>query len=176
MDERYIKIVDYDAEWPVRFDREAARMREILGDHVVSIKHIGSTSVPGLAAKPIVDICPIVSDMDEGQKCAELLHQTDYYLGEKDRGDEWIELGRIADDGQQFNVHIRPKNADAVAKYLLLRNYLRDHPQARDEYAAIKREAAEMYPRDITAYTHQKSYFIESTVEKASEDGYEYEI
>lgn len=176
MDETHIEIVDYDAEWSVRFDREAARMREILGNHVSSIEHVGSTSVPGLAAKPIVDICPVVSDMDEGQRCTELLHQADYYLSEKDRGDEWIELGRIADDGQQFNVHIRPKDANAVAKYLLLRNYLRDHPQARDEYAAIKREAAEKYPHDITAYTHQKSDFIESTVEKAREDGYEYEL
>lgn len=174
--EVHIEIVEYDAEWSVRFEREAARMREILGDHVVSIEHIGSTSVPGLAAKPIVDICPVVSGMDEGQTCAELLQQADYYLSEKDRGDDWIELGRTADDGQEFNVHIRPKNSDAVATYLLLRNYLRDHPQARDEYAAIKREAAEKYPNDIIAYGHQKSDFIESTVEKAREDRYEYEV
>lgn len=176
MGEIHIEIVDYDAEWPARFEREAARMREILGDHAISIEHVGSTSVPGLAAKPIVDICPVVSDMDEGQTCAELLHRADYYLSEKDRGEEWIELGRIADDGQEFNIHVRPRDSKAVAKYLLLREYLRDHPQARDEYAAIKRDAAEMHPNDITAYTRQKSDFIEHTVEKAREEGYEHEI
>jgi GrpB-like predicted nucleotidyltransferase (UPF0157 family) len=176
MSEIHIEIVDYDPEWPVRFEREATRMGEILGDHVISIEHVGSTSIPGLAAKPIVDICPVVSEMDEGQKCTELLHQADYYLSDKDRGDKWIELGRVAADGQHFNVHIRPWNSEGVTNYLLLRGYLRDHLQARKEYAKVKRTAAEKYPNDVTAYTHEKSDVIESILEKARNEGYKPEI
>lgn len=173
MGEIRIEIVEYDPAWPVRFEREATRMREILGDNVVSIEHVGSTSVPGLAAKPIVDVCPVVSDMDDGETCAELLQRSGYYRSEKDRGDDWIELGRTADDGQEFNVHVRPRDSEAVRKYLLLREYLRDHPRARDEYARVKRTAAERYPRDISKYTREKSAVIESIVQKAREAGYE---
>ncbi|WP_135853472.1 GrpB family protein [Halorussus salinus] len=168
-----IEIAEYDPEWPVRFEREATRMRNVLGETVVSVEHVGSTAVPGLAAKPIVDICPVVTDMDDGERCADLLQQNGYYRSEKDRGDDWIELGRTADDGQEFNVHVRPRNSDAVSRYLLLREYLRDHPAARDEYARIKRAAAEKHPEDVPKYTREKSDFIESVVEKARVEGYD---
>ena len=171
-----IEIVDYDSEWPVRFDDEAARMREILGDYVVSIEHIGSTSVPGLAAKPIVDICPVVSDVEKGRKCAELLDEAGYYSGDKDRGDEWLELGRVADDEQHFNIHVRPEGSDGVANYLLLRDFLRDHARYRDEYARVKRAAAERHPNDVGKYTREKSESIETILEKAREEGYESEF
>lgn len=168
-----IEIVEYDRGWPVQFEQEAARMEEILGDHVLSVEHVGSTAVPGLAAKPIVDICPVVSDMDEGQKCAELLHESGYYLSEKDRGDEWIELGRVAENGQHFNVHVRPRDSEGTTNYLLLREYLRDHPQAREEYARVKRAAAEKHPHDVGEYTRAKSPVIDSILEKARKEGYD---
>ena len=171
-----IEIVDYDSEWPIRFEDEAVRMRETLGDNVVSVEHIGSTSVPGLAAKPIIDICPVVSDMEKGQKCAELLDEAGYYRSDKDRGDAWLELGRVADDGQHFNVHVRPEGSDGVANYLLLRDYLRDHPRYRDEYARVKRAGAEKYPDDVGKYTREKSGIIETILEKALEEGYESEF
>ncbi|WP_158058180.1 GrpB family protein [Halorussus halophilus] len=168
-----IEIVEYDPEWPVRFEQEAARMETILGDHVLRVEHIGSTAVPGLAAKPIVDICPVVSDMDEGRRCAELLHESGYYLSDKDRGDEWIELGRVAADDQHFNVHVRPQDSESLQNNLLLREYLRDHPQARDEYARVKRAAAEEHSCDAEEYTRKKSPVIDSILEKARKAGYE---
>lgn len=176
MSERQIEIVDYDPKWPVRFEHEAARMRKVLGDHVICIEHVGSTSIPNLAAKPIVDICPVVSDVDEGEKCANLLNQAGYYLSDKDRGDEWIELGRVAEDGQHINVHVRPRGSEGVTNYLLLREYLRDHPRARQEYARVKRAAAEKHPNDVGQYTREKSDVIESILERARDEGYEPEL
>ncbi|UPV75497.1 GrpB family protein [Halorussus limi] len=171
-----IEVVEYDPAWPVRFEREADRMRELLGENVLSIEHVGSTSVPGLAAKPIVDICPVVADTDDGERCADLLQRNGYYRSEKDRGDDWIELGRTADDGQEFNVHVRPRHSDAVTRYLLLRAYLRDHPDAREEYARVKRAAAETHPNDVSGYTREKSDIIESIVERARAEGYDPEF
>ncbi|KZN24049.1 hypothetical protein A4G99_06150 [Haladaptatus sp. R4] len=176
MEDIRIEIVEYDPEWPVHFEREATRMEEILGEHVVSIEHIGSTSVPGLPAKPIVDICPVVSDMDEGRTCAELLQEAGYSPGEQDRPDDWISLGRNHDEGQQFNVHIRPRYSDAVTRYLLLREYLRDHPEAREEYGEVKRKAAENHSTDITEYTRAKSDIIQSILECARNEGYDPKI
>ncbi|MFC4448656.1 GrpB family protein [Halorussus aquaticus] len=171
-----IEIVDYDPAWPVRFEREADRMAEILGDRVVSIEHIGSTAVPGLAAKPIVDIVPVVADVDDGEVCARRLAEAGYYRSHKDRGDDWIELGREADDGQEFNVHIRPRDSERLRRNLLLRDYLRDHPDAHEEYARVKREAAAKHPEDPDAYTRAKSAVIESILGRAREAGYEPDI
>lgn len=171
-----IEIVDYDPAWPARFEREAERMAELLGDRVVTVEHLGSTAAPGLAAKPIIDISPVVADTDDGEVCAERLEGADCYRSHEDRGDDWIELGREADDGQEFNVHIRPRDSGGLRRNFLLRDYLRDHPDAREEYATVKRQAAKDHPDDVAAYTREKSAVIESIRKRAREAGYEPDI
>lgn len=172
MPEYTIEIVDYDPAWPDLFEREAERMRTVVGDHVISIEHVGSTSVPGLAAKPIVDICPVVDDMDTARTVSDLLDETDWPLARERSDRPWIEHERVAESGQEYNVHIRPRES-AVESYLLLREYLRDHPETRDEYARIKREAAEKYPHDVGSYTEAKSDIIERAKKRARRAGYE---
>ncbi|MCU4744470.1 GrpB family protein [Natronoglomus mannanivorans] len=172
MHEHTIEIVDYDPAWPTLFERESERMRPVVGDRVISIEHVGSTSVPGLAAKPIVDICPVVEDMDAAWTVSDLLDEAEWPLA-RERGDKpWIEHQRIAESGQEYNIHIRPHEA-AVENYLLLREYLRDHPKIRDEYARVKREAADEYPHDVESYTIEKNGIIEQAKEQAREAGYE---
>ena len=131
MPEYNIEIVDYDSAWPTLFEREAERMRSVVGDHVISIEHVGSTSVPGLAAKPIVDICPVVEDMNAACTVSDLLDEAGWPLA-RERGDKpWIEHQRIAESGQEYNIHIRPCGA-AVERYFLFREYLRDRPEIRN--------------------------------------------
>jgi GrpB-like predicted nucleotidyltransferase (UPF0157 family) len=167
-----IEIVEYDPEWPDRFERERERMREVVGEEVVSIEHVGSTAVPGLAAKPIVDICPVVEDMETAWRVSDLLDEREWPLVDE-RGDRpWIEHQRLADDGQMFNVHARPRAA-AVENYLLLREFLRDNSDVRDEYERVKREAAREHPDDVAAYTRAKSDVIERAKERARAEGYE---
>jgi GrpB-like predicted nucleotidyltransferase (UPF0157 family) len=92
------------------------------------------------------------------------------------RGDRpWVEHTRTDEDGQEYNVHVRPREA-AVENYLLLREYLRDHSDHRDEYAAVKRRAAERYPQDVGEYTRAKTDVIERAKEKARAAGYAAEI
>lgn len=171
MPEYTIEIVDYDPAWPDLFERERERMAEVVGDLTVSIEHVGSTAVSGLAAKPIVDVCPVVEDMETAWEVSDRLDAADWPLA-RERGDEpWIEHTRTDEDGQEFNVHVRPREA-AVENYLLLREYLRDHPEIRDEYARVKREAAEEHPHDVGAYTRAKSDVIERAKERARAEGY----
>ena len=172
MPEYTIEIVDYDSARPTLFEREAERMRSVVGDHVISIEHVGSTSVPGLAAKPIVDICPVVEDMNAACTVSDLLDEAGWPLA-RERGDKpWIEHQRIAESGQEYNIHIRPREA-AVVNYLLLREYLRDHPGIRGEYARVKREAAEEYLHDVGSYTVEKNEIIKQSKERAREAGYQ---
>ncbi|MFB6151719.1 MAG: GrpB family protein [Haloarculaceae archaeon] len=170
-----IEIVDYDPAWPGLFERERERMAEVIGDLVVSIEHVGSTSVPGLAAKPIIDVCPVVEDMGTARAVSDRLDAADWPLA-RERGDEpWIEHTRTDEDGQEFNVHVRPRES-AVENYLLLREFLRDRPGIRKEYARVKRAAAAEHPHDVGAYTRAKSDVIERAKERAREQGYEERI
>ena len=170
-----IEIVEYDPEWPERFECERERMYEAVGDEVLGIEHVGSTAVPGLVAKPIVDICPVVEDMKTAWRVSDLLDEHEWPRVDE-RGDRpWIEHQRHADDGGMFNVHVRPREA-AVENYLLLREYLRDNPDVRDEYARVKREAAREHSDDVAAYTRAKNDVIERAKERAREEGYEERI
>jgi len=170
-----IEIAEYDPEWPDRFERERDRLREAVGEEGLSIEHVGSTAVPGLAAKPIVDICPVVADMETAWRVSDLLDESEWPRV-NERGDRpWIEHQRRADDGGSFNVHVRPREA-AVENYLLLREFLRDNPDVRDEYERVKREAACEHPDDVAAYTRAKSDVIERAKERAREEGYEERI
>lgn len=171
MPEYTIEIVDYNPAWPDLFEREAERMRSVVGEHVISIEHVGSTSVPGLAAKPIVDICPVVDDMDTAWTVSELLDEADWPRVNERGSKPWIEHQRAAASGQMYNVHIRPREA-AIEKYLLLREYLRDHSAIRDEYARVKREAAENHPHDVGSNTEAKDDIIQTAKERAREAGY----
>ncbi|ESP87835.1 GrpB family protein [Candidatus Halobonum tyrrellensis] len=170
MPESTVEIVDYDPAWPTLFEREAERMRAVVDDHVVSIEHVGSTAVPGLAAKPIVDVCPVIEDADGVRTVSDLLDDAGWPRA-RERGDAWVEHQRVADSGQEYNVRVRPREV-AIERYLLVREYLRAHPDARDEYARIKRGAAETYPDDVERYTLAKSGTVERIRERAREAGY----
>lgn len=174
MDETPIRVVEYDPAWPDLFERERERILDAAGEYVRRVFHIGSTAVPGLAAKPIVDLCPVAPDWHSAQDCKAALERNGYDFGHET--DDWIHLGRTADDGQQFNVHVRPADSPEWRKNLLLREYLREHPAARTEYGRIKRGAAEAHTDDVVAYSEAKTEFIEDAIASAREEGYEERI
>lgn len=176
MNDTPIEVVEYNPEWPDRYEREATRIRAALGDDLIRIEHIGSTAVPGLAAKPIIDICPVVTDRNTANDCADQLEEIGYEFG-YDFEDDRIHLGYTADDGQQFNLHLRWRDTiGRLEENILLREYLRDHPGLRDEYAALKRVAAEEHTDDIEAYSQRKTAFIQRVIDRAREEGYEEQI
>jgi GrpB-like predicted nucleotidyltransferase (UPF0157 family) len=174
MNETPIEVVKYDPEWSRLFERERERVLDAAGEHVERVFHIGSTAVPGLAAKPVVDLCPVASDFEEAKTCADALEEAGYDFGHET--DDWIHLGRTAGDGQQFNVHVRPADSPEWRKNLLLREYLHENPDAREEYERIKRRAAEEYTDDIVAYSEAKTTFIEDVLDAAREKGFEERI
>jgi GrpB-like predicted nucleotidyltransferase (UPF0157 family) len=101
-----IEIVGYREEWPVLFRAERDRLEGRIGDHVVAIEHFGSTSVPGLAAKPIIDICPVVPDMDAARACKPAMLDSGYRFNAE--REDWLAFERRDDAGQQYNVHFHP--------------------------------------------------------------------
>lgn len=169
MDETPIEIVDYDPEWSNRFQSERDRIAPIIGDYTTRIDHIGSTSVPELAAKPIVDCMAVVTDSTG--LLGNIDHLSTWYNYELSHvpGD-WLLLQREDDDGQAYNLHLIPESCKEWQRNLLFREYLRTDPEARDEYESVKREAAAAHPEDIDSYNRAKSDCLQSILKDARAD------
>jgi len=130
---RKIEVVPYDPNWPDQFNNEAQSIRDALGDNLIAIHHVGSTSVPGLAAKPKIDIIAVVKQPEESIKPLES-------IGYEYRGEYNIPMhfGFSKRGAINFNLHIYQNHHPEIELNLTFRDYLRNHPKIRDEYAALK--------------------------------------
>jgi GrpB-like predicted nucleotidyltransferase (UPF0157 family) len=163
---RAVAVVDYDGEWPRMFEEEAGRIREACGGTILTIEHIGSTSVPGLAAKPIIDMMPGVANLTVARAVVIPAMER---IGYESLGAYGI-AGRLyfrRGEPRSYHVHMFEVGQGEWEKHLVFRDYLREHPEAVKEYAALKRELAEKHREDREAYTTAKSPFIQGILELA---------
>jgi len=156
-----IEVVDYDPAWPARYDAEAARLREALGDVAVRIEHVGSTSVPGLAAKPVIDIQLSVASFEPEERFAAPLRR----LGYEQYPDPATPEHRIftlpkGGGPRQVNLHVCEVGSEWERRHPAFRDRLRGDPVARDEYAALKRRLALEHGNDVESYADAKGEFI----------------
>jgi GrpB-like predicted nucleotidyltransferase (UPF0157 family) len=138
---RPTEIVDPDPAWPAQFEVLAARIRTALGTRAVAVEHIGSTSVPGLAAKPIIDIDVTVADPRDEPSYVPDLETVGFRLRLREPG--WHEHRLMVADDPRVNVHVFGAGSPEVIRHRMLRDWLIEHPDDRDRYAAAKRESAE---------------------------------
>ena len=162
MPSRYT-FVKYSPEWPLEFEREAERLRGIFGGEIVEIHHIGSTSVPGLDAKPIIDLLPLVHDISRIDGYTDLMMAAGYRV----YGEYGLPGRRYftKDSGENrtHNIHMYAVGDPAVPRHLAFCAYLRTHPDACVEYVAVKRAAYAKHPADIEAYNNAKDAWIKRT-------------
>ncbi len=158
---RTIVIEPYNPEWPNEF----AKIRDFLWPHIkdiaIDIVHIGSTSVPGLAAKPIIDFDIVIESYDDFPRIAEQLKKLGYeHDGDGDVPTRERFKGGPREGFMAYNMYVCPKDSMVLLAQILFRDYLREHKEARDEYAALKRSLAEKYRHDIDSYVDGKHEFI----------------
>ncbi|MBU2669009.1 GrpB family protein [Actinoplanes bogorensis] len=151
-----IVIVDYDPVWPQRYATGSAGIRAALGDRLLSIEHVGSTSVPGLAAKPIVDIDVILAGTEDESAYVPALEATGYRLILREPW--WQGHRMLVDPDEDFHVHVWPRDAAEPTRHRLFRDWLRAHPDDRELYATTKRRLAAEAGDD---YTMSKSDVID---------------
>ena len=160
-----VTIVDYDREWPALFTREEARIRSILGDRLVEIHHTGSTSVPGLAAKPIVDITMVVPDSSDEPAYVPDLEAAGYRL--VIREPEWHEHRVFKGPDTNINLHTFSPGAPEIARMVGFRDWLRTHPDDRDLYERTKRDLATRTWAYVQNYADAKTEVVEEIVGRA---------
>ena len=157
---QHVIVVPYSPDWPAAFAREAARIRAALGDNCIAVHHIGSTAVPGLAAKPILDLLPVVRDLAAAADARPALERLGYeWMGEFGiPGRRYLRKGG---DERTHQVHIFARDDRAqIARHLAVRDYLRAFPEAARRYGALKTALARRFPWDIEAYCDGKDAFV----------------
>jgi cytochrome P450/GrpB-like predicted nucleotidyltransferase (UPF0157 family) len=160
-----VEISEYDPAWAGRYESWRERIAAALGGAALRIEHVGSTSVPGLAAKPVVDIQVSVADLDAEQHYVPQLETTGVVLASRDDAHRYFRPP--AGQPRVVHVHVCPAGSDWERTHLLFRDYLRAHPAARDAYAAVKREAARLWRDDRWGYTEAKAGLILDLLEQA---------
>jgi GrpB-like predicted nucleotidyltransferase (UPF0157 family) len=159
MSQKKIQVVDHDPGWADAFLRESNRLRSALGGTVLEVQHIGSTAVPGLDAKAIIDVLLEVRSLDE----LDAKESAMVALGYKPKGENGIAGRRYYQLGgvnRTHHVHAFVRGDENVRRHLAFRDYLRRHSQVAEEYAQIKRAAAEAYGGDSGTYCDMKAGFI----------------
>ena len=155
-----VEVVDYDESWPTAFERERQVLLEAIGNFVVgSIEHVGSTSIPALAAKSIVDIQVGVAGLDESRPAFGPLEAIRYCY-DTVRPNDMHFFDKREQGKQPYNLQLIPYRSDCWNMRIAFRDYLRSHAGAANEYAALKRELVQRFNHDIKAYTEAKSSFI----------------
>lgn len=162
-----VEVVAYDPQWAEEFAHERQRLLDALGDRVMAVEHIGSTSVPGLAAKPIIDMALAVKTFDEVERMIQPLGQLGYeYMPERMFADrKFFPKGPHENRTHHLNFVLLDDPVQWTQP-LAFRDYLRTHPRERDEYAQLKHNLAAAHGDDRAEYTARKHAFIQAILQQ----------
>ena len=171
-----IVLSSYDPDWPRLFAEERQRLQAAIGEWAVVIEHVGSTSIPGIAAKPIIDIVVAVAELVDELKCITPLVEIGYDCKGEFGIPERVFFRKLTDTplpgqvtngiGRTHQVHMFQRDNIEVERHIAFRDYLRANPDARQAYEDLKRRLAAEH-EDIEAYADAKSEFVESVLRKA---------
>lgn len=165
--EALIELVPYDAAWPARFEEECAQLRRVLTPWLAGpIEHIGSTAIPGLAAKPVIDIMAGVTSLEDSRPALAAATRLGYcYSPYQPELRHWFCKPSLG--FRTHHLHLVPIGSPQWIRPIAFRDYLRAHPDVAAEYEALKRRLATEFRFDRGAYTAAKSPFIDAVTDRA---------
>ena len=173
-------ILPYDQNWPVLFEEERSRISTAVGHIVAGVHHVGSTSIPGMPAKPILDIAVLLHEFEDGERCIKPLENIDYvHKGLEDDipGDRFFLKGHPTKEScseseeiRTHIVHMYKLDSPIRRDHFLFRDYLIAHPEAAAEYARLKLALTDKHSDDRASYSAGKRSFIRGVIAKAAEE------
>lgn len=162
-----VRVVPYDPDWSMYFQAERDLLRNALGASVLEIRHIGSTAIPGMPAKPIIDILAAVRNLADVGNFIDPL----FRLGYEDKGDGSIAGRRYFVKGTEaartHHLNFYEMNSPGWTTHILFCEYLKSHAEVARQYAELKEKLAKVFPTDRASYTDGKESFVAAVVEKA---------
>jgi len=156
---RNVIVTAYNQDWKNQFESAAAEIRKVLGEECLAVHHIGSTSVQGMAAKPVIDLMPVVRDI----KLIDGFNEEMAKLGFIAKGENGLPGRRYFQKGgdeRTHHVHIYQEGNKEIARHLAFRNYLRENPRIAEEYGTLKKKLAKEYPYEIEKYIEGKEPLV----------------
>ena len=163
---RQVIVTPYQSSWPDAFQQEKEQLETIFGDRLLAVHHIGSTSVPGLSAKPILDILPVVDSLD-GIEAFDAAMEQIGYEAKGEFGMPGRRYYRKGGDNRTHHIHLYADGNPEIMRHVVFRDYLRQHPEEVEAYSTIKERLAHQYPEDISAYIAGKDSFVKTMEQRA---------
>jgi GrpB-like predicted nucleotidyltransferase (UPF0157 family) len=163
LDERFdpaIRIVEYDREWPIAASEELDRIREAVGPAAVRLEHVGSTAVPGLAAKPILDLQLSVASIVPSAVYVDPLEDLGYLFAPDPASPDFHFFGKPPGRPRSHHLHVCEVGSEHEFRHLAVRHFLRAHSDEVAKYAALKRAIATRHPHDRLAYIEAKEEYV----------------
>jgi|SRR5665213_1284579 len=160
-----VKLVPHNPKWASLYDAEEEKLWSLLDDNVVDIQHVGSTSIPGIVAKPLMSILITVKDLSSAKLWAAQLANEDYHIREDD--ERHLLYAKGPDDKRSYHLHVAPAGSEYAGITVLFRDYLRTHPAVAREYEGVKKDLAKKYADNRPEYGRNKASFIMGIVEIA---------
>ncbi|MFC7204386.1 GrpB family protein [Haloferax namakaokahaiae] len=165
-----VELVSYDPRWRDAYDREVARLDPRIDEYVLGFEHVGSTSIPGLAAKPILDILALVSDLGETDALARELEELGYEERPNDEVPDRRFFARGPESRRTHYLSVTERGSECHRDQVAFRDALRADSDRRDEYESLKRALESSHRENRSAYTSAKSSFVQSVIDGASDD------
>lgn len=163
---RKVEVTQYNEQWISLFEEEANKLQEIFGSEIIHIHHIGSTSVNGLKAKPIIDIMPVVKNINRVDDFKTAM----VAIGYKPKGENGLSGRRYfqkGEDNRTHHIHIFAMENPQIERHLAFRDYLRAHPDDVIKYGDLKEELSQRFPYDINSYIYGKEQLVLEIERKA---------
>lgn len=170
LDTSHVTLEPYNPEWVEKYEQEASKLQEVFGEKLIRIEHIGSTSISGLSAKPIIDIAVEIENHGKADTFIDSLGKIGYAHDLSGSSSERHFFRKGAPTEYHLSICYKSRGG-FLKRQLAFRDYLSTHPKARDEYAEIKNKLLQQDPTGKNTYIANKSEFVERILKEASSDG-----
>lgn len=165
-----VELSDYNPQWKNDYLKEEKLLKEVLGDRIIHIEHVGSTSIEGLKAKPVIDILVVIKSLSEIPEIENILKDYDYSNRGPQGVDDRFFFAKGPEDGRTHYIHFTEPNSDTYYSLVYFKRYLNEHPEYIKKYCDLKQELATLYADERPKYTAGKNDFIKSVIAKAKEE------
>lgn len=162
-----VKLVKHNPKWKESFEQEAQKIRKIFGKDMLDIQHVGSTSIPEILAKPIIDIALVVPSLQKAKRYTKKLQAIDYELKKNDARKERLFFTKGPEEKRTHYLHIGEIGSGYAEDMILFRDYLCMHKDAAGKYSELKEKLAEKYQNTREIYTAKKEKFIKKIIDRA---------
>jgi len=167
---RKYSVIGYDPGWATKFESIKRALPEVFGGKALRIEHVGSTSIPGMKAKPIIDVLMIVKDVEDLSQETQKMADAGYGWGRDYIAPRTFIFFRVGPDGERLeNIHVCEPDAPKVKQFLAMRDYFRAFPEKAKAYSELKEANARKYPDDYPAYRAAKTSFLKEMEKEAYE-------